>query len=526
MSLFLHHLLGVHALALRPLVVTAAEPLLWVSSSDLPDPTPFLGEDQMLLTTGRQFDADGPGSQYAGYVQLLLDHGVRALGFGTEVLRATPAELVSACETLGLALVEVPYRTPFIAIIRWASEFLVGEAHERDAWALRAHRAVALATLRSPGPHDPLRVLAQELGRAVVLFDADGAVADSGPRRRLSEAVLDELTGEAVRMLGAATRASSSLSHDSSISSLQTLGQSGSLTGVLAVAGGLALDAAESSVVTSVVALLEVALARDLRLRGAARALSSQLVTLLLAGEVTLVRTVLGPLDVILPTEPVRVVCVRKADADALEQFALRRYPAHFFALHEGAAGPELALLVLPAEGRRALDELAAEHGVAVGASAAVRWTDFGTGVAHARQSLAAARPASAVVAGDASEGMFGLLTDAAVARVAAARLDLVLLDPDGPALLADAEVWLRHNALWDPAARELGIHRHSLRARMRRLETLLDEQLTDFDAKVRLWALLVALPERQARGDGGTARDQPAISRRAPASNSSRSPV
>lgn len=55
------------------------------------------------------------------------------------------------------------------------------------------------------------------------------------------------------------------------------------------------------------------------------------------------------------------------------------------------------------------------------------------------------------------------------------------------------AEVWLRHNAQWDPAARELGRHRHTVKAQIRQLERCLDLALDTFDAKARLWALLIS---------------------------------
>ena len=74
-----------------------AATVTWVHSSDLADPTPFLDEGHVLLTTGTQFggDADGGESDAAfadAYVGRLRETGVAALGFGTEVIRAgTPA---------------------------------------------------------------------------------------------------------------------------------------------------------------------------------------------------------------------------------------------------------------------------------------------------------------------------------------------------------------------------------------------------------------------------------------------------
>ncbi len=57
--------------------------------------------------------------------------------------------------------------------------------------------------------------------------------------------------------------------------------------------------------------------------------------------------------------------------------------------------------------------------------------------------------------------------------------------------LLASARVWLDANGAWDPAARSLGIHRHTLRARMAQLEQVLEIDLSSFAARAELWAAL-----------------------------------
>ncbi|BDZ40656.1 PucR family transcriptional regulator ligand-binding domain-containing protein [Microbacterium suwonense] len=83
-------------------------PLRWVHSSDLADPTPFLADDLVLLTTGSQF-ADDDATGAAAYVSRLHDRGVRGLGFGTDVHRAgVPAELVEACAEAALPCSRFP----------------------------------------------------------------------------------------------------------------------------------------------------------------------------------------------------------------------------------------------------------------------------------------------------------------------------------------------------------------------------------------------------------------------------------
>ena len=64
-------------------------PVRWVHSSDLADPTPFLSEGLVLLTTGTQFQdaARRRPTSYRAYVRRLRARGVVGLGFGTEVVR-------------------------------------------------------------------------------------------------------------------------------------------------------------------------------------------------------------------------------------------------------------------------------------------------------------------------------------------------------------------------------------------------------------------------------------------------------
>ncbi|HEU5485125.1 MAG TPA: PucR family transcriptional regulator ligand-binding domain-containing protein, partial [Microlunatus sp.] len=114
MTISLSTLLADPGLALRLVVGRRDDVEIgWAHSSDLSDPTPFLERGNLLLTTGTQFDGASAPDTYEAYVGRLTEVGVAALGYGTEVVQATPELLVAACERGGLPLLEVPYRTPF-----------------------------------------------------------------------------------------------------------------------------------------------------------------------------------------------------------------------------------------------------------------------------------------------------------------------------------------------------------------------------------------------------------------------------
>jgi len=464
---------------------SSAAPIEWVHSSDLADPTPFLSPGQMLLTTGRQFLAGDDPAVYEAYVSRLVAAGIRSIGFGTDVVRTgTPEQLALACERHGLALVEVPYRTPFIAVIRRAADAIAHDAHARDEWSLRAQRAVSLAALGSGGVAAALRALSQQLDRAVLLFDPAGETTTAVLASRVADG--GALALEAARMLRHGTRASSAIAlADGTVAGLQTFGRRGELRGVLAVVGTAPLDSAETAVVTAAVALTEVALETSRPLRAGMRALREQLIALLLEGRVDAVRAVAEALGGELPEQPV-VVLRLPPGTQAIEEALARLSPAFY-----GGWDDDL-VLILPATRADEGERIAAQFGIAAGLSRAVDYAALRTALDEAGSALARAATGELVRSAGAGT-VSAYLAERAAQQLAGERLAPVLEHNDGAELLDAAAVWLRHNGLWDPAARELGLHRHSLKARIERVARYLDLDLAAFEGRVELWALLAA---------------------------------
>ncbi|MEW1659655.1 PucR family transcriptional regulator [Streptomyces sp. NPDC093707] len=59
--------------------------------------------------------------------------------------------------------------------------------------------------------------------------------------------------------------------------------------------------------------------------------------------------------------------------------------------------------------------------------------------------------------------------------------------------LVASLRAWLARHGQWDAAAADLGVHRHTLRYRMRRVEEILGRSLDDPDVRMELWLALKA---------------------------------
>lgn len=500
MAVTLASLLADPTLDLRLLAGDERIEVGWAHSSDLVDPSPFLEVDNLLLTTGTQFAADAPPAHYDSYVSRLRGVGVAALGFGTEVVRSTPEPLVRACQAAGLPLLEVPYRTPFLAVSRRIADARAEQAHARDLWALEAQRALSVAALSAERIVAVLDELSRRLSAAVILLDAHGEVLSEHAQQRLAADERDAVRVEARRLLQRRLRSGSALDLPSRpqragrVATLQTLGRRDELRGVLAVCLSQRPDNAATAVITGAVALAEFAVEDAARREESTLALNAQLFRLVLAGHLDAVRDVLVAAGRQLPEPPLRllVTALRPAtDAGELEHaLALLTARARSAVLATRWQDRFVAIVAAPQAGTAA--ELVRRRQTPVVVSRPIGWADLGGALHETREALATAEPGAGVIELQ-TGALLGLLAATEVATLARDRLAPLLTAPDGADLRLLLETWLRHNAAWDPAARELGMHRHTLKAQVRRAGSLVRLDLDTFEAKAELWALLTA---------------------------------
>lgn len=452
-------------------------PLAWAHSSELADPTPFLSPGQVLLITGLP-DAAEP------YVTRLLDHGIAGLGFGTDVVRdGTPEALIEACSRLGLPLFEVPYRTPFIAIVRFVADRIATDAYARNTWALRASRAISLAALRPDALGAVLAELARQIERPVALINADGTLDRIAPPGILSPLVRQALSDAADPLLRNRRRAAGTAATDAGPFALQTLGAAGRLRGVLAV-GSHELDQAAQQVVTGVVALAGLALEQSRATDVARGRLRTAVWRALLAGDHTLASAVAEPVLGELPTSTVRVCVLTGAAVTAATDW-LESNGHDFFARE----GHDLIVLTSTAVAR----ELAERFSLRGGCSTTVALSALPAALAQATVARQRATAECPVPAFDdvAAAGMLALLqTPDARAVAETALAPLIAADPVLPAVL---RTWLDSDGVYDLAARRLGMHRHTLRTRVADAERVLGRDLGGFAARADLYAALRA---------------------------------
>ena len=489
--------------------------IAWVHSSDLADPTPWLEAGQLLLTDGSQFAVAGEShagvrigsgrgamvTDAAAYVARFVDAGIVGLGFAVGVVHeSVPVALAEACRDAGLPLVLIPARVPFIRVIRHVAEVIAAERSARVTWSVAAQRALARATLQPDGLGATLRELEVQLSGWVALYDRLGRRVEVRTTLEPPAEQLPLVADEVEQTLERGRRAATRLSGDGYDITLQTIGQHEQLRGVLVVGAAMPLDPAARDLIASVIGIASIAIEQSRDLDRARRELRQGVLELYLAGETDAAGRVLSELGAWAPgprVEVAAIVGIENWDA-ALDEFELRaRSAPFFFARYQAGEADELVLVWTSRESGRPADvdaglAEAVARGLRVGVSGRVALTDLAEGFRQARRAAARAAAGGIVEYGRlAEQGIVAWLELADGAVPAAALLAPLRARSDADLLLASARAWFEHNCAWDPAARELGIHRHTLRARIDTIGETCGLEVGDFAARVELWAAL-----------------------------------
>ena len=108
------------------------------------------------------------------------------------------------------------------------------------------------------------------------------------------------------------------------------------------------------------------------------------------------------------------------------------------------------------------------------------------------------------VYADEPSRGLTSLLDSATTTAWAIGYLGDLTTSSEGAELMATLRAWLDQHGQVDAAAQQLGIHRHTVRHRIRRAEAVLGRSLDDPAVRADLWFALAAV--HTAPGIGGEA--------------------
>jgi purine catabolism regulator len=472
---------------------TIDAPVRWVAVSELADPTPNLDGGELVLTTGQRH-GDG---DWVAFVDRLVSAGVSGIGLGIGLTHErTPHALIAAAESAGLPLLEVPEPTPFIAISRAVSELWAAAEYEAVTRTVETQRDLTRAALAPEGAAAVVARLSGALDGDLVLLDASGRLLHAAPREATD--LIDGLLAEIDGMRRRGPRSSAALEIDGRQVVLQPLAPAGRIRGFLAVSRDLPLTTADLALVNVGVALVSLAMERSIGTDTARRQLRSALLALLADGTPPERLPVAGVGWDELLAGPVRVLVADGPEAElvALIEQVEDSDPAEGW---RGAAQHEGRVIVLqPAAAAAAPPDLPAAQQVAWGISDVVAVDALGDGMRQATRALAAAGAGGVRAFGDlARDGLVGLVDEDAGRGFADALLGPLESRERGD-LVASVRAWLAHHGQWDAAATTLGVHRHTLRYRMRRVEELLGRSLDDPDLRAELWVAL-AVRDRDA---------------------------
>src|SRR5882757_7599162 len=509
-------LLTLPELGLRVLAGTAEldREVSWAHVSEMVDPTEFLRGGELLLLIGVSLPA-GEQAQHT-YVDRLADAGVAAIGFGVGVhWDEVPPALIAAADRVGLPLLVVPRAVPFLAITRAVAQAINRRELAANEYLMHAQRGLTAAAVGRGGLAAVLDEVRRLIGGWGLLLNRGGAVLASSP----AEAAGNRATLRAdLARLRDAPGAASLVARDGDTEIwVQSLTAGTEVLGYLAIGRAARLTATERQVVNAAVPLCTLSLDRSRVVGQGSRRLQASVLRLLLAGQSNLVESVAGELWNGLPAEQVIVWecrASRFALVAARERLVADRQLAAARVLYGelddelvGVVSAEFRGGVPVGELERLLRALRGVDGLRIGLSEPAGYGELAVARGQARRAAEYGTGSDTRVTWFREIprlGLLELLPPERAAEFAASVLRPLRAEASAGApgrraeLLRSLRVWLAHHGQWDPAAGELGVHRHTLRNRMQRVEQLLGRELDSPDLRAELW-LALRLDERRA---------------------------
>lgn len=148
---------------------------------ELVDPTPYLRPGDLLLITGLGLPKDP--EEISEYVTRVKGAGAVALVFGVEpVYSAVPEPLIAACRAHSLPLIQLPPPVYFASIVSFVSRALEGERVRALASMVTTAQRLTESTIRPSPIQRLLGVLVRDCnGWAVLRSDQEMLIAGSPP---------------------------------------------------------------------------------------------------------------------------------------------------------------------------------------------------------------------------------------------------------------------------------------------------------------------------------------------------------
>lgn len=484
----------------------------WVHTSELEDPTPWLRGGELLLTTGMALRGS-PAAQRS-YFRRLASAGITGLGFGLGFgFDEVPAAIRRAADRDGFPVLEVPYPVPFLAIAEAVASRLGDERVRVVQMSVEIHERLAALVADGSGPADLLDEVVAIAGGWALLFDLRGAVvagaaagAGDSPDARV---VWNGLPRGLLERRGPATSTEAGPGGSQVALAVTTRGKH---EGVLVFGKDQRLDERDRIVVHHAVTVLGLLLSSRRAVIEAERRIAGDVLAEAFAGRISgadLERRL--ELAGFPPTEKVAALAVEVPVADdeeALEDVAWSldgALGAHTAAARTAVLAGRVVALVAGADAEALAEDVLPE---VAGDGRDGSRTRIGVGepvetlaVRHSYLSAVFALRAapSQRIASPRDLGSYGFLLGAQPPGALEGFMRSVigpLIDRDrdrSSDLVASVRAFIEAGGRWEPGAELLGIHRHTLRYRVRQVEDLLGRDLTRAEDRLEVWLALKA---------------------------------
>lgn len=486
--------------ALTPIndAARAAVEIGGIHISELKDPTPYLEGGEVLLTTGMSL-GDSP-ADIADYVGRLRASGVSALALGVGPhIDEVPEALIASCAEEGLPLLVVPADQRFVHVTRNYWDLVAASGRATLVAQLGTQSALVREAGKPDGVSGVVSLVAQAVGGWAAYIPLHGADPVIWPETQVG--VLPGLQSEVRRFaergnVGAATfplHGYDVIAHP--------VGSGAQIRGAFAVGVGRRPSNADKQLILTATAVLGL---RE-RAQGDAvsinRSIGEAVMNLLIAGEVTAAQALIETTGGHALPATVRVFASPLPDDRRGQQAAAGRLDGMISELvHRGLLSAAAAERSRPARsttvsgvgvlllsGPQASDGPAeAEPGAHASTLAGALSDVVRPGELAGAVTVAIRRAREAGEGEIVSTRPLGGLDEG---ELAADKLAAYTRAP----LVETTRSYLRHRGSWEAAARELGVHRNTIRNRVRIVEHELGIDLEDPDLSAELWIALRA---------------------------------
>ena len=505
-------LLGMPSLGLELVAGKAGvdRSIRWAHTSELSDPTPWLSGGEFLLTTG--MGMDDTAERQKAYLQRLIDANLAGLGFGVGLgFDQVPDALRSLADEAGFPVLEVPYPTPFIAIAEAVSSRLA-EDRLRDAqMSVEVHERLAALVTDGAGPSEVLEQVIQLAPGWALLFDARGALTGAACSPGIASPEPDQVWASLPSgILGRSGPATAGQTGPSGTSVAVAVSAAGSPRpqGVLVWGKKGKVEQRDRIVVHHAVTVMGLLLSSRRAVVETERRVAGDVLSEAFAGRMEgdelLRRLELVGFD---PGDALTVLVVEHSEATDMDELAWAvdaATGARAPSARVGIAKGRVAALVhhpRPEElaGTVAVDVKEVLEGAArVGVGETVKAAAIRDSYIGALFALRAA-PAEKVVATPRDLGSYGFLLGAQPPGVLEGFVRSVLgllIDRDrerSSELVESVRAFIEAGGRWEQGAESLGVHRHTLRYRVRQSEELLSRDLSEPEDRLEVWLALKA---------------------------------